>query len=60
MRGLIRASLMNPWAVTVFALAIALLGGISLALISIDILPVFKSPAVQVFDLLRRHASSRR
>ena len=48
MRGLIRASLMNPWAVTVFALLIALLGGISLALIPIDILPVFKSPAVQV------------
>ena len=48
MRGLIRASLMNPWAVTVFGLTIALLGGISLALIPIDILPVFKSPAVQV------------
>ncbi len=48
MRGLIRASLMNPWAVTVFALTIALLGGISLALIPVDILPVFKSPAVQV------------
>ena len=48
MRGLIRASLMNPWAVTVFALTIALLGGISVALIPIDILPVFKSPAVQV------------
>ena len=48
MRGLIRASLMNPWAVTVFALAILLLGGISLVQIPIDILPVFKSPAVQV------------
>jgi multidrug efflux pump subunit AcrB len=48
MRGLIRASMMNPWAVTVFSLAIALLGGISIYLIPIDILPVFKSPAVQV------------
>jgi multidrug efflux pump subunit AcrB len=48
MRGLIRASMMNPWAVTVFALTIALLGGISVSLIPIDILPVFKSPAVQV------------
>ncbi len=48
MRGLIRASMMNPWAVTVFALAIVLLGGISVSLIPIDILPVFKSPAVQV------------
>ncbi len=48
MRGLIRASMMNPWAVTVFALTIALLGGISTVLIPIDILPVFKSPAVQI------------
>ena len=48
MRGLIRASMMNPWAVTVFALTIVLLGGISVFLIPIDILPVFKSPAVQV------------
>jgi len=48
MRGLIRAALMNPWAVTVFALAIVLLGSISLMSIPVDILPVFKSPAVQV------------
>ena len=48
MRGLIRAALMNPWAVTVFALAILLLGGISVWSIPVDILPVFKSPAVQV------------
>jgi multidrug efflux pump subunit AcrB len=48
MRGLIRASMMNPWAVTVFALTILLLGTISTFLIPIDILPVFKSPAVQV------------
>ncbi len=48
MRGLIRASLMNPFAVSVFALALAVLGGLSLYLIPIDILPVFNSPAVQV------------
>ena len=29
MRGLIRASMMNPWAVTVFALTLVLLGSIS-------------------------------
>ena len=48
MRGLIRASLRNPWAVTVFALTIVLLGTMSLFLIPIDILPAFKTPAVQV------------
>ncbi len=48
MRGLIRASMMNPWAVTVFALTLVLLGTISVFLIPIDILPVFKAPAVQV------------
>jgi multidrug efflux pump subunit AcrB len=48
MRGLIRASLMNPFAVTVFALAIAVMGGLSIYLIPVDILPAFKSPAVQV------------
>ncbi|MHB1560750.1 MAG: efflux RND transporter permease subunit, partial [Isosphaeraceae bacterium] len=48
MRGLIRASMMNPWAVTVFSLTIVLIGTISLLMIPIDILPAFKSPAVQV------------
>lgn len=48
MRGLIRASLLNPWAVTVFALTITVLGGLSVMAIPVDILPVFKSPAVQV------------
>ena len=48
MRGLIRASMMNPWAVTVFALTILLIGVISTFMIPIDILPTFKSPAVQV------------
>src|SRR5450755_1152929 len=51
MKGLIRASLANPHAVIVLALAIVVLGGISMARtprIPVDILPVFKSPAVQV------------
>jgi multidrug efflux pump subunit AcrB len=48
MRGLIRASMMNPWAVTGFCLSLVLMGSISLSLIPIDILPMFKSPAVQV------------
>ncbi len=47
MNGLIRASLGNPYAVTVMSLTFILLGAISLSRIPIDILPVFKSPAVQ-------------
>jgi multidrug efflux pump subunit AcrB len=49
MKGLIQASLNNPYAVTVMSMAIAVLGLIvTLGMIPIDILPVFKSPAVQV------------
>src|SRR5579864_296336 len=48
MNGLIRASLRNPYAVTVMALTILVLGSLSIRLIPIDILPIFKSPAVQV------------
>ena len=48
MNGLIRASLNNPYAVTVFCLTLVLVGTLSLFLIPVDILPVFKSPAVQV------------
>ena len=48
MNGLIRASLRNPYAVTVFCLTLVMLGGVSVYLIPIDILPVFKNPAVQV------------
>jgi multidrug efflux pump subunit AcrB len=47
MNGLIRASLKNPHAVKVMALTILVLGVLSVASIPIDILPVFKSPAVQ-------------
>jgi multidrug efflux pump subunit AcrB len=48
MNGLIRASLSNPYAVTVFCLTIVIIGALSLFMIPVDILPVFKSPAVQV------------
>ncbi len=48
MNGLIRASLKNAHAVTVFCLTLVMLGSVSVYLIPIDILPVFKSPAVQV------------
>ena len=48
MNGLIRASLKNPYAVTVFCLTILVIGTLCLFMIPVDILPVFKSPAVQV------------
>ena len=48
MQRLIVASLGNPHAVTVFMLTIVVLGGLCITAIPVDILPVFKSPAVQV------------
>lgn len=45
---LIRASLRNPYFVAAFVFLIALLGTLSLISIPVDILPVFKAPAVQV------------
>ncbi|HWA97781.1 MAG TPA: efflux RND transporter permease subunit, partial [Pirellulales bacterium] len=53
MNGLIRASLKNPYAVTVMAAALALLGYLTLGRIPIDILPVFKSPATQTLTFYR-------
>ncbi len=47
MNGLIRASLGNPYAVTVMSLTLIVLGALSIQTIPIDILPVFRSPAVQ-------------
>lgn len=47
MDGLIRASLKNPIAVTVMSLAVVVLGTLAAYAIPIDILPVFRSPAVQ-------------
>src|SRR5947199_8343326 len=48
MNGLIRFSLGNWYAVVVIVLTIAVVGCLTLTLIPVDILPVFKSPAVQV------------
>jgi multidrug efflux pump subunit AcrB len=48
MNGLIRFSLRNPRAITVLMLTIVLGGAVALSLIPADILPVYKSPAVQV------------
>jgi multidrug efflux pump subunit AcrB len=48
MNGLIRASLKNPIAVTVMCLTIVVIGTLSAMMVPVDILPVFKSPAVQV------------
>jgi multidrug efflux pump subunit AcrB len=50
---LIRASLKNPYAVTVAALALLLLGGLTVQKIPVDILPVFKSPATQALTFYR-------
>ncbi len=47
MNGLIRASLGNPHAVTVMSLTMIVMGYVSLGRIPFDILPTFKSPAVQ-------------
>ena len=48
MNGLIRFSLRNWHAVTVFVLTIVVIGVLTLFSIPIDILPVNRSPAVQV------------
>ena len=48
MRGLIQASLGNPYAVVVGTLTVVILGALTLIAVPQDILPVFKSPAVQV------------
>lgn len=45
---LVRGSLRNPYAVTVFALLLMVLGTVALSMIPIDILPVFRSPGVMV------------
>src|SRR3954447_8785893 len=48
MNGLIRASLNNHHAVTVFVLTVIVLGLLAAAALPVDILQPFKSPAVQV------------
>src|SRR5579862_3628663 len=58
MNGLIRFSLGNPRAVTVLVLTILLGGIVSLALIPADILPVYRSPAVQVLTFYNGMAAT--
>ena len=58
MNGLIRASLSNPYAVTVMSLTLIVLGVLSITLIPIDILPVFKSPAVQTLTFYNGMSAS--
>src|SRR5438445_4915424 len=48
MNGLILGSLKNPYAVTVSVLSILLIGALTMTSVPIDILPVYRSPAVQV------------
>jgi multidrug efflux pump subunit AcrB len=48
MNGLIRFSLGNWYAVVVLVLSVGVLGAITVCSIPVDILPTFKSPAVQV------------
>jgi multidrug efflux pump subunit AcrB len=45
---IVKASLKNPYAVVVLALMILVLGVVAVRNIPVDILPVFKAPAVQV------------
>jgi multidrug efflux pump subunit AcrB len=45
---MIRLSVRNPYVVAAFALVLAILGVLCLQRIPVDILPVFKAPAVQV------------
>src|SRR3989442_10835212 len=45
---IVKAALKNPYAVVVFALLILVVGGLAVWNIPVDILPVFKAPAVQV------------
>ena len=45
---LIKASLRNPYMVAAFVFMIVILGVLSVVSIAVDILPVFKAPAVQV------------
>src|ERR1041385_4088378 len=48
---MVRGSLANPYAVVIGALTVTLLGVVALGRIPTDILPTFKTPAVQVLTL---------
>jgi multidrug efflux pump subunit AcrB len=48
---LVRTSVFNPYLVVVVCLLTGVIGGITLTMIPVDILPSFKTPAVQVLTL---------
>lgn len=58
MHGLIRFALGNPRAVTVFTLTVVIAGAVALAIIPADILPVYRSPAVQVLTFYNGMAAT--
>src|SRR3954466_190493 len=58
MNGLIRFSLRNPRAITVLMLTVLLLGAVSLVVIPADILPTYRSPAVQVLTFYNGMAAT--
>jgi multidrug efflux pump subunit AcrB len=58
MNGLIRFSLGNPRAITVLMLTIVLVGVVALLVIPADILPVYRSPAVQVLTFYNGMAAT--
>src|SRR5205807_6620498 len=58
MNGLIRFSLSNPRAITVLTLAILLAGAVALIIVPADILPVYRSPAVQVLTFYNGMAAT--
>ncbi len=48
---MVKAALKNPYAVVVMALAVLVIGITAITQIPTDILPAFKTPAVQVLTL---------
>ncbi len=46
--GMVKLALKSPYAVAVLALLILVIGVVSISRIAVDILPIFKAPAVQV------------
>lgn len=49
--GLVRLALKNPYTVIVFVLTVVVLGAFSMTRIPRDLLPIFKTPAVQIVTL---------
>ena len=49
--GLVKRALANPYLVVVFVLAVMVIGVVSAARLPSDLLPLFKTPAVQVLTL---------